>query len=610
MDINESGVRFIHNHEIKQHSDEELARLQKIAANLMQLSGKLPAQRTDEWHNMRKNVISASDWGAVLDMNKYASRNSVIKGKIMEQKRFNASATMHGTKYEPCANMIYSARNNAKTYDLGLMPHPTHKFLAASPDGLVVIEDTASGKVKDICLVEIKCPASRELTGIPPAYYWAQVQGQLEVCDLERCFYLECKFKEYEKEEDYYNDQHNGDCILNEHGLEKGIVISFMDRRTNDLSYKYSKLGMRREEYQEWVANEIKKNKHVYFETSYWKLIQVNCVPIYRDREWFNNIALPKLTECWNEIIKYRGDSKAAEEFITKTSRKKKITLSEDELLITDFMNLGNKCLFSDESIKESQRTVSMFSDHIHEQKSGVPDANKCVKVANKPAPTMSMFSDHICEQKAGVQDVNKCVKVANKPAQTTSMFSDHMHEQKSGIPDSNKLKQVANKPVQTTSMFSDHIHEQKSGVLVANKCVKVANKPAQTMSMFSDHIHEQKSSVPVVNTPKKVANKPSQTTSMFSDHIHEQKSGIPGASKCVKVANKQLDAQTASMFSDHIIEIPIINTPLFSDFFNKEPDNDSQEIIAEPLFSDFYKDLDKEPHNEDLQKVERYLFS
>ena len=34
-------------------------------------------------------------------------------------------------------------------------------------------------------MLEIKCPKSRKLNGFVPEYYLAQVQGQLEVCDLE-----------------------------------------------------------------------------------------------------------------------------------------------------------------------------------------------------------------------------------------------------------------------------------------------------------------------------------------------------------------------------------------------------------------------------------------
>ena len=44
------------------------------------------------------------------------------------------------------------------------------EYLAASPDGIT----------PDGVMLEIKCPLSREIKGIPPIYYWQQMQQQLD----------------------------------------------------------------------------------------------------------------------------------------------------------------------------------------------------------------------------------------------------------------------------------------------------------------------------------------------------------------------------------------------------------------------------------------------
>ncbi len=47
---------------------------------------------------------------------------------------------------------------------------------------------------------------SRELNGQVPEYYFCQVQGQLEVCDLPECDFLECKILEYSGVDEFIGD--------------------------------------------------------------------------------------------------------------------------------------------------------------------------------------------------------------------------------------------------------------------------------------------------------------------------------------------------------------------------------------------------------------------
>ena len=81
-------------------------------------------------------------------------------------------------------------------------------------------------------MLEIKCPKSRIITGIIPDSYYAQIQGQLEVCDLEYCDFLECDIKEYSDKNSFFKDSPYGEnvsCYLQANNNEKGIIIELYD---------------------------------------------------------------------------------------------------------------------------------------------------------------------------------------------------------------------------------------------------------------------------------------------------------------------------------------------------------------------------------------------
>ena len=113
------------------------------------------------------------------------------------------AAIIHGVKYEDVAISIYEKRNRVNVKEYGCIPHPTIPFLGASPDGICYYDSENKEYIGR--MLEIKCPKSRKLNGFVPEYYLAQVQGQLEVCDLEYCDFLECNIEEV-SEQDFFNN--------------------------------------------------------------------------------------------------------------------------------------------------------------------------------------------------------------------------------------------------------------------------------------------------------------------------------------------------------------------------------------------------------------------
>ena len=277
----------------KRYLQEQVERLKKIPQ---------PEQRSPEWYLMRDGMISASDAGTVLGQSHYGNRDSVILKKCGEESRPPSGAAIDwGVKYENVAKQIYELRNNVEVFEFGCIKHPTINFLGASPDGIT----------NDGIMLEIKCPSSRVIDGIIPTGYYCQVQMQLEVCELDRCDFLECKLKEYSSEDDYINDNFNGNNFYNSIGFEKGVVAEYFVLADKKYKFDYSPIGILGQELEDWKNKAMSKYEHmndksiIFASFSYWYLEEVSCIPIYRNQEWFNNSYI-ELKKCWDDIIYYR----------------------------------------------------------------------------------------------------------------------------------------------------------------------------------------------------------------------------------------------------------------------------------------------------------------
>lgn len=253
------------------------------------LAIKLPEQRTEGWYKMRESFITASDWGKVLGVNTHGnSTKSIVLSKCGVRRGFapKSGALEWGVRYEEIATRLYEKRNNIEIIEFGCIPHQKISFLGASPDGI-----TPHG-----IMLEIKCPYSRVINGTVPPQYWAQVQGQLEVCELDMCDYLEVKLIEYSGLEQYLKDDFE----------EKGCVACF-ERKDGSWMYEYSEFTIDREQYEAWieeiVTRNVVENRMKYKWCKYWKATIYSVVRIYRDQVWFQERALPMLKAFWEEEV-------------------------------------------------------------------------------------------------------------------------------------------------------------------------------------------------------------------------------------------------------------------------------------------------------------------
>ena len=287
----------------KEIEEEEIEEIEK-KINLLR-NMPLPLQRTDEWYKYRHNLITASN--AYKAFESQSMVNQLIYEKCQplkintdEKKITNTNTTLHwGQKYESLSVMIYENLYGTKVEDFGCIPHSVYKCLGASPDGIIVNKNSERyGR-----MLEIKNIVNREITGIPKKEYWIQMQLQMEVCDLDKCDFLETKFTEYIDSKSFYSD---GDekTIHNE---MKGLILYF----NNDSNpfYVYKPLNITKYvEIDKWMEEmiDLYQSKGLnWVRTIYWKLEKISCVLVLRNKEWFKN-SVKQIEKVWNIIEKER----------------------------------------------------------------------------------------------------------------------------------------------------------------------------------------------------------------------------------------------------------------------------------------------------------------
>lgn len=159
----------------------------EVCEHVVELMRRNPPmeQRSEEWYEMRKKVISASDIASAIGDNPHKSPESLLRDKVYGATFTGNIYTQHGQKYEPVACQKFCDLTGHTVFEFGLLPHPVHGFLGGSPDGVCA----------DGSIIEIKCPMAREIKDEIPGYYYPQVQTVLEITDspTERAYFIQYK---------------------------------------------------------------------------------------------------------------------------------------------------------------------------------------------------------------------------------------------------------------------------------------------------------------------------------------------------------------------------------------------------------------------------------
>lgn len=262
-------------------------------------------QRTVEWYDARKSIVTASDFAQALGDAKFGTqRQFFIKKSGWVEEAFNANSPplKWGVMFEPIASLIYAQRNSVGLHEFGLLKHPTLSYFGASPDG---IND-------DGIMVEIKCPYRRKVTGQVPLQYFYQIQGQLDVCGLDECDYLECEFAEYDEQA----------FLADSRYIETGIIVEY---KHPDDSYTFHygdivrDLNSRQSAYKDIIAMPSPEGceKVLHF----WWLDVLNCIRVIRDNDFLSK-KLPELKKVWNQVLAFRADKALYDKEFSRSARR------------------------------------------------------------------------------------------------------------------------------------------------------------------------------------------------------------------------------------------------------------------------------------------------
>jgi putative phage-type endonuclease len=297
-------------------------------------------QKSEEWHNVRHNMITASSCAEALGESKYQSKTDCVIKKCLPLTFEPTLTTHHGTKFEQVATQIYEEIFDTSIYEFGLIQHPSISFLGASPDGIcdkMTRHNKKKFSNKYGTMLEIKCPKSRVIkkTGkidgdICPHYYYVQCQVQLETCELDTCDFWQCKLTEYATRDEWIMDTPKEVFITEGVKIEnpkllKGAIIQFLPREEYlngnlcvfNAKYLYApSLDMTCLEYENWIMSVIYNlhnthkdiwDNYIFDKVIYWKLEDCHVQEIKRDKEWFAS-AKPRLETFWDEVMFYRNN--------------------------------------------------------------------------------------------------------------------------------------------------------------------------------------------------------------------------------------------------------------------------------------------------------------
>lgn len=283
----------------EKYVEKRIAKIQGYREKLMRLREiPLVKQKSDEWYALRQSIITASDFAQALGDGKFGTqRDFYVKKAGYEKDVFNpyCPPLKWGNMFEDIACDIYKKRIGCTVYEFGLLKHPMIDHFGASPDGITDLG----------VMLEIKCPLKREIKAnaeVPLQYYY-QIQGQLDVCGLEECDYLECKFDEYDDAEGFYQQQ--------DYEFEKGIIIELKYPDEDVPRYVYSDIVNGNKHKHDmlavWEEDMKKQYADVFVKVHYWKLLFLNILRVYKNQEFLKE-KMSMLKGVWDKIELYRND--------------------------------------------------------------------------------------------------------------------------------------------------------------------------------------------------------------------------------------------------------------------------------------------------------------
>jgi putative phage-type endonuclease len=309
-------------------------------------------QKSQQWLDARKNLITASEAGYFLGIRSSSGIVTYIKNKLnlasSNDRISQLPAIKHGNIFEDISRIIYETRHCVHVREYGLITTPKTPFLGASPDGIVshthphapVTSQSRIGR-----LIEIKNPYDYDASTTIKPEYLIQIYQQQYVLGITECDFIKTNIiggtvnnntatkhglKPYSNIDEFLADipvipenQTDSTSLVNNYiplenhssrGLEKGIIIHFNHPESKEimrviypLSTPYKKSNI-----QQWIKetkNEISSTYRIQLmniAVEYWYLANYYETTITYDASVYENLYLPRLDIMWKLVLKIR----------------------------------------------------------------------------------------------------------------------------------------------------------------------------------------------------------------------------------------------------------------------------------------------------------------
>lgn len=256
-------------------------------------------QRTPEWYNQMGYILSASELGNLFGSPRARAQLVMTKtvppeprNNILAVQSDRMSAFDWGIRFEPVVKQIYCHMYGAEIKELGRIVSRTDNRCSASPDGLIISDETGKKRGN---LIEIKCPVTREPNGIVPKDYYLQMQMQLHVTECDVCEYVEAQFSSRYSKPDTIRE-----------GPTRYYGTIYLIQQTNEdntanVRYEYAPVN---DDIWQPTLTEFEE----ILEVIPWRLYSWNEQSVYKDPNWWSSIK-PAVDSFWEDVEKAKmGD--------------------------------------------------------------------------------------------------------------------------------------------------------------------------------------------------------------------------------------------------------------------------------------------------------------
>lgn len=198
-----------------------------ILSKIINDNANYPEQRSEEWLNMRKNIVGGSE---IYKLFNNSEIKPLIKKKLGPPQKLNVFPCNWGIVFENVMPLIINQIFNTYPLEINMIRGKNNRQYY-SPDGILTYNNKPY-------LLEYKCPISRTITNVVPDHYIKQMQYGMDASRIRSCLYMESAFKlcTYEQFNDTteWSDIHTG--TLHDDIIAKGKIYLSCNGYPNDIA--------------------------------------------------------------------------------------------------------------------------------------------------------------------------------------------------------------------------------------------------------------------------------------------------------------------------------------------------------------------------------------